>query len=225
MNKKIFDFFKKYKHAVVLLYTPFYMLWFNYLEKNITKNYYIIHSRFDDMIPFNEYFIIPYLLWFLYIAIAVTYFLFKDRIEFLKYFSMLAIGMSICLLICYIFPNGTDFRPAINPNKNWESLIVSRLYSIDTNTNVFPSIHVYNSIVTYIAINKSKYFVKNHIVKIFSLILTFSICLSTIFLKQHSIIDMIGGAFLSYIMYNLIYINIPVSDYKDEKELARERSL
>ena len=57
--------FKKYNHAFVFLYGFIYMPWFMYLEKHITKDYYLIHSPLDDYIPFVEFFVIPYLLWFL----------------------------------------------------------------------------------------------------------------------------------------------------------------
>ena len=55
-----------YSHAWVLLYAFIYFPWFTYLERHVTDNYFVIHSIFDDYIPFCEYFIIPYLLWFAY---------------------------------------------------------------------------------------------------------------------------------------------------------------
>ena len=68
---------KKYSHAWVLLYVFIYMPWFIYLEKHVTDHYYVIHSRLDDYIPFVEYFIVPYLLWFFFMAIVIAYFFFK----------------------------------------------------------------------------------------------------------------------------------------------------
>ena len=64
------NFIKKYKHAWVFLYAFIYMPWFMYLEKHITADseYHVIHSVLDDKIPFVEYFIVPYLLWFVFIA-------------------------------------------------------------------------------------------------------------------------------------------------------------
>lgn len=225
MFNTIKTFIKKYSHATVFLYAPFYMMFFNYLEKTVRHNYFIVHSRFDDFIPFNEYFIVPYLLWFLYVAVTMSYFFLKDREEFFKYCIMIAIGMSICLLICWLFPNGTDFRPHIDANKNWASFLVSKIYSVDTNTNVFPSIHVYNSIATHIAIRKSEHLAKYKLLSILSLILTISICLSTVFLKQHSIIDVIGGMALAYLMYILVYVNIPTGISEEDKKLLSEKIL
>ena len=72
------QFLLKYKHAWVLLYGFIYLPWFSYLERTITKNYHIMHVTMDDYIPFNEFFIIPYLLWFLYVGGAILYFFFTE---------------------------------------------------------------------------------------------------------------------------------------------------
>ena len=61
----VIDFIKKYKHAfVILIYLPVYLLWFFWLEAHVTADYHIIESSLDAYIPFCEYFIVPYLLWF-----------------------------------------------------------------------------------------------------------------------------------------------------------------
>ena len=77
----------------VALYTVFYLLCFTYLENRHIR-YHIIDSSLDDKIPFCEYFIIPYLLWFLYIAVTVGYFLFfnENTTEFWSLILNLAIG-------------------------------------------------------------------------------------------------------------------------------------
>ena len=75
---------QKYRHAWVLLYVFLYIPWFFYLERTVTSHYHIIHVALDDYIPFNEYFIIPYLFWFLYVAGTVMYFFFKDKHDFYR---------------------------------------------------------------------------------------------------------------------------------------------
>ena len=67
----------KYRHAWILCYAFIYIPWFVYLEKTVTSNYHIMHVRLDDFIPFNEYFIIPYMLWFAYVAGAVLYLFYR----------------------------------------------------------------------------------------------------------------------------------------------------
>ena len=193
-----------------------------YLERTITHEYHVLHTWVDDIIPFNEYFIIPYFIWFIYVASVLIFFFFKDVDEFYRFGLYLALGMSISLFICQIFPNGTDLRPVnLDPNKNIFTHMVSFIYKTDTNTNVFPSIHVFNSIATHVAILRSRFFYNNMKVKAISFIIMISICLSTLFLKQHSFLDVVGATILSYVIYQLIYAKIPWPISHDNRENIR----
>lgn len=198
-------FFIKYKHAWPLLYIFIYAPWFMWLEnRNVT--YTLLHTRIDDLIPFSEYFIIPYFIWFLYIPVVVLFFLFKSKKEFYKLAQILFIGMSACLLICTLWPNAQPLRVNLTGHDNVFADIVAVLYKTDTSTNVFPSIHAYNSIACSIAIFKSDLLKNKRWIKISSLILTTLICLSTMFLKQHSILDVLASIVLAGIMYTFVYV-------------------
>lgn len=220
--KRIHEILKKYRHAWVFLYTFIYLPWYMYLEGTITHEYHVLHTWVDDIIPFNEYFIIPYFIWFIYVASVLIFFFFKDVDEFYRFGLYLALGMSISLFICQIFPNGTDLRPVnLDPNKNIFTHMVAFIYKTDTNTNVFPSIHVFNSIATHVAILRSRFFYNNMKVKAISFIIMISICLSTLFLKQHSFLDVVGATILSYVIYQLIYAKIPWPISHDNRENIR----
>ena len=202
--KRIHEILKKYRHAWVFLYTFIYLPWYMYLERTIT------------------HFIIPYFIWFIYVASVLIFFFFKDVDEFYRFGLYLALGMSISLFICQIFPNGTDLRPiGLDPNKNIFTHLVAFIYKTDTNTNVFPSIHVFNSIATHVAILRSRFFYNNMKVKAISFIIMISICLSTLFLKQHSFLDVVGATILSYVIYQLIYAKIPWPISHDNRENIR----
>lgn len=203
MNMK--NLITKYKHIWILSYAFIYITWFTYLEKKVTSNYHIMHLKIDDFIPFNEYFVVPYLLWFLYVALAVGFFFFTDVKDYYRLCTMLFTGMTISLFICTVFPNGTDFRPAVDPGKNIFTALVSRLYSVDTCTNVFPSIHVYNSICVHIAVSRSAALKKYTALRMGSFVLMVSICLATVFLKQHSAFDGLGSLAMAYVMYQFVY--------------------
>lgn len=209
--KKLTELFRKYRHAWVFLYSFIYLSWYMYLERTIVTEYHIMYTKIDDWIPFNEFFIIPYFIWFLYVAFMLMFLFFKDVDEFYRFGLYLALGMSISLFICQIFPNGTNLRPTnLDPNKNIFTHLVAFIYKTDTPTNVFPSIHVFNSIATHVAIVRSKFFYNNMKVKVVSFIIMISICLSTLFLKQHSFLDVVGATILSYVIYQLIYAKIPL---------------
>lgn len=198
---------QKYKHALVLLYFFIYMAWFTLLERTV-KVYSPVHSRLDDFIPFNELFVIPYMLWFLYIFLTVAYFFFTSKTDYYKCCAYLFIGMTICLLIYTIWPNGHHLRVDIDSlgRKNIFINLISDLYTIDTATNVFPSIHVFNSIGALIAIRKSASLRPKKWLQWSALILTILIVLSTVFLKQHSVLDIFGALALNIVMYVIVYV-------------------
>lgn len=196
---------KKYGHIWIMAYFAIYLPWFLYLEKHVTTRYHVMHSVVDDWIPFNEYFIIPYFLWFAYIAAVILWFFFTNKEDYYRVCILLFTGMTLSLLICTLFPNGTDFRPYVDLEKNIFAKAVSLLYATDTCTNVFPSIHVYNSVAVHIGIIRSEQFKNNRIVRLISGILMVSICMSTVFLKQHSIIDVAGALLLCGAVYPLVY--------------------
>lgn len=169
-------------------------------------NLHIINGPLDDMIPFCEVFIIPYFLWFAYIVASCVIMVLKaDNQEFIRFALSLIIGMSLCMVICMVYPNGLTLRPDTLPDNAFGRLVAG-LYATDTPTNVFPSIHVYNSIAVHTALSKCKT-LKNHKGLLTgSLILCILICMSTVFLKQHSLYD-VGGAFvLMGVMYYVLYI-------------------
>ena len=198
-------FLKKYGHAWILSYGLLYLSWFFHLEETVTHHYHVMHSKLDDYIPFNEYFIIPYLLWFLYVTAAIVYFFFHNKEDYYRLCIFLFTGMTLCLLVCTLMPNGTDLRPVVDPEKNFCSWLVSLIHRADTSTNVFPSIHAYNSIGVHIAVRKSEQLQKYRGLRLASFLLAASICLSTVFLKQHSVIDVAGAILLAIGVYPLAY--------------------
>lgn len=73
-------FISKYRHGLVIaLYSIIYILLFSYLEHRPVHSYHIVHTVFDDWIPFCEFFIVPYMLWFPYMILAVIYFIFLTK--------------------------------------------------------------------------------------------------------------------------------------------------
>lgn len=199
------SFLSRYKHAWILSYGFIYLPWFLYLEKTVTRNYHIIHTWLDDLIPFNEYFIIPYYLWFFYVGGTILYFFFKNPQEYYRMCAFLFTGMTLSLLICTFYHNGTDLRPVVDPQKNVFTWMVALLHKADTSTNIFPSVHVFNSIVVHIAVVKSSCFKDRPWVAGLSFVIAASICASTVVLKQHSVVDGFGAMVMAYALYPLVY--------------------
>lgn len=186
------EFIKKYRHAwLILAYLPVYLVWFFVLEHMVTDDYHVISSPLDTYIPFMEGFIVPYLLWFPFIAVSVLYFIFRDKTEYYRLCGLLISGMTVFLLVSSIFPNGLSIRPDLSAleRDNIFLTLVRALHKADTSTNVCPSIHVYNSLAVCYALLTSVHLKKKNVLKVSVVLLTVLICLSTVCLKQHSVVD------------------------------------
>ena len=81
----------------------------------------------------------------------------------------------------------------------------SLFYHADKSQNVFPSIHVYNSIGCALALILCPDFKQSKGIKIFASVSAIMITLSTMFIKQHSILDAVAAILLAIILYILIY--------------------
>lgn len=200
------EFLKKYKHTLIIsIYGILYMLAFRYVEqRNVPIN--IIHMKIDDYIPFCEYFIVPYLLWFAYVAVTVFYFAFfnKNKQEYWQFILTLGIGMTLFIFVSLLYPNGQNLRPDLTGDSIFIHL-VQYLYTIDTPTNILPSIHVFNSIACCIAIFHHKPFQKRKILLTGTAILTALIVMATVFLKQHTLVDVIAALALNIVCFQLLY--------------------
>ncbi len=217
--KKMKTLLKTYGHILLpVLYAPFYVITFIYLENRPVDHIHMIEMSIDRYIPFCEYFIIPYYLWFAYIAATVVTFMFLDRREYYKLCIMLGIGMTMFLFISYIYPNGLAIRPTEFARDNFCVDLVKFLHKSDTSTNVLPSIHCYNSIVANAAIWKNEKLRKKKGLCIGSLILCISILLSTLFLKQHSVMDLLTAVVMFVVCYVPIYI-IPDRNHRKHKKM------
>lgn len=196
------------KHAVpLLLYMLIYLLWWSHLEDKVTTQFQVIHMSIDDRIPFCELFIIPYLMWFGYVSVTVLFLFFLDdtKKDYYRCLCFLFTGMTLFLIISTVMPNGHQLRPTVMPRDNVFTRMIAALWRTDTPTNLWPSIHVYNSLGAHFAIMKSKAFEKYRLVHVFSLLLAVSIILSTVLIKQHSMFDVLTAFALAAVMYVIVY--------------------
>ena len=175
---------KKYRHGLLLLYFPFYLAAFAYLEKKVPDKVHIINCAIDQYIPFVEVFIIPYLLWFAYVAVAGIYFFFKEKESFCKWMYFGMIGMTIFIIVSYLYPNGLELRPETFTRDNIFVQLTKMIYSMDTPTNVLKN---------------------NKAARTGAFVMTSLIILSTMFLKQHSVVDVLTALILSCLSYDFIY--------------------
>ena len=177
-------------------YFAFYLLSFFALER-ITKPRFIVHCPLDDLIPFCEWGIIPYCSWYLLLVSGPVFFLFKDKGDYLRLCFIMFVGMTICLALYVVLPTGLDLRQPI-PRDNLLCKAVELLRTIDTPTNVCPSIHISSTVAVGIVTVRSKLFARRRWVKVLMVAECLAMCWATLVLQQHSVLEVAAGAALSF---------------------------
>ena len=181
----------EYRHLFLLLgwvgYFVLYLLTENLIP---AENCYPVHCALDDFVPFCEWFIIPYVSWYLLIIGSLAYFLLYSVDSFRKLQTYIIITQIIAMAVYVIFPTRQDLRPTVmydNP-LTW---IVNLIYSVDTNTGVCPSLHVGYSLgiaSTWLREKNVPKWVRAAIA-----IWCGVICISVAFVKQHSVVDIFAA--------------------------------
>lgn len=164
-----------------------------------------MHCGLDDVIPFCEYFVVFYVFWYLFIFGSIAYFLFFDVKSFSKLQIFIAVTQAVAMF-CYIFfPTRQDLRPEVFARDNVFTRILELIYTFDTNTGVNPSLHVaYSCAVAVVFWYKKNFSVW---LKALTTFIAVMICLSTAFVKQHSMVDVffgvLTGAFAWFCAYGV----------------------
>ncbi len=195
----------KFRHLFLILFWPVYLALFVLTEKYLVP-IYNIYCPLDNIIPFCEFFVIPYVLWYALLAFVSLYTLFFDIPAFKKFYTFLCVTSVITFTIYILFPNMQNLRPTEFARDNILVDVMKNLYAIDTNTNVCPSLHVVFSMGMLFAMWNSKHF-KTPAWRIVFLVITVLICLATVFLKQHSVIDIIAGLIVSFAVFPFVFSN------------------
>lgn len=184
--KKIND--PEYAHLKLLWGWVFYFAAYVLTERFIPyERCTVIYSPLDDVIPFCEYFIVPYVLWYVLVAGSLLYFLLFHIKSFKNLQKYIIITQVMAMAVYILFPNRQDLRPDSFPRDNVFTQMVGLLYSVDTSTNVCPSLHVAYSVAIASVWCKEENI--HWAVKTAIVIFVIMVCLSTVFLKQHSVVD------------------------------------
>ena len=120
--------------------------------------------------------------------------------------KFIIVSYSLAIVIYMLFPNCQELRPVIFERENIFTKFLEGFYQFDTNTNVCPSIHVVGSVAVMLcgwdckSLNTAGW-------KTFFGISAFLISISTVFLKQHSVLDIIAAVPVCMAAYLVAYQN------------------
>lgn len=195
-----------------LIYFALYFLTENLIP---AENCHPMHCIVDDWIPFNEYWVVFYVGWYLLVVGSLAYYFFYD----VKRFRQLELYIFITQMIamaCYIlYPSRQDLRPEIFPRENVFTWILGMIYSFDTNTGVCPSLHVAYSLAILSVVWKDENVQKRW--KALLLLLVIAISLATNFVKQHSFVDVLAAIPTALIGEWIIY-HTPILQNPDKRK-------
>ena len=166
------------------MYFLFYFLTENFIPYDAC---HVMHSRLDDLIPFNEFFFIPYCFWYVLIVISLGYFLLYDIENFKNLQKYIIITQVVAMAVYIVYPSIQDLRPTEFARDNFFTHLAAFIYKMDTPTGVCPSLHVAYSLGIGSCWLKEKQAGK--LWKAFVVFNVLLISAATMFVKQHSAID------------------------------------
>ncbi|GAB6158763.1 phosphatase PAP2 family protein [Desulfotomaculum varum] len=157
-------------------------------------------THLDREIPFIKAFIIPYLGWYVFIFYVLLYLCLTDKKTYYKTLLSYNLGLVVCYLFFFTYQT-TVPRPHLAGNDLLTYLVLT-LYKIDQPYNCFPSIHCLTSYLMIKAVNKCN--LKTNF--LFCLVTACGtlIIVSTLFVKQHTILDALAAILLADIIFKLV---------------------
>ena len=201
-------YFLERKYVLWLLLWLVQVVWY-FLLNNYQKGGHLIHIGLDDKIPFVKEFVIFYELWYLYIAFAHIWTFFHSKREFLVMCCLIFFANFLSMFICTVYPSMHDLRPAESAMGNdFFTALVKWNYANDNPYCILPSMHCLLAIVITVGLITSDSLKGNLLVKILCPIYTVLVMLSTVFIKQHSIVDVFLAMGLSVPICLLTYFVI-----------------
>lgn len=185
-----------------LLLLPIFVCYF-VPEQLIVSGYHPTQIAFDGCIPLLPGFVYCYLLWFPLLVFGGFFLLFTDATVFKRYMIYLAVAYFISAAVYLTYPNGQDLRPTDLNVHDLSTIILAFIYRVDTNTNVLPSLHVIGSVGAAAALCRSKA-VRSGLIKAAIVILAVLVSISTVFIKQHGVVDVIAGLAVGLLLCPII---------------------
>lgn len=182
----------RFAHVKLWLTWAVYFVLF-FLTENLipAENCHVMHCFLDDLIPFNEYFLIFYVGWYVLVFGSLLYYFFYDVQRFRELDLYIFITQMVAMACYILWPSRQDLRPETFPRENVFTWLLGLIYTFDTNTGVCPSLHVAYSLAIVSVVLKDEHLGK--LVKALVTGFAVMVCLSTAFVKQHSTVDIFAA--------------------------------
>ena len=182
----------RFSHLLLLVgWIVYFALYF--LTENLipAEACHLVHSRLDDIIPFREEFVIVYCFWYLLVFGSLLYYLLYDRERFVRLQVYIMFTQAAAMIVYILWPSIQDLRPTVFPRENFFTWVLSLIYAFDTPTGVCLSLHDAYSMGIASTWLGDRYASRGW--KVFVTAAAVVISLSTMFVKQHSAVDVIAA--------------------------------
>lgn len=195
------------KHWLLFLLYPLVGLGFSICEALVPQ---VVHAMewqpFDGWIPFVPWMVWPYVIWYLTVAGAMLWTAVHDAAEFKRLAAFIYFGMVSAYVVYLLYPNGQNLRPPLaSLGTGWDFDVLRWIYNNDTPTNCNPSIHVIDAMAVWIALSRDQILRRRKVFQGLLAVLSVAIIASTVLVKQHSVLDLVGGLVWSGLWYLVIY--------------------
>ena len=192
---------KNFKVLILILLLVLYETFMYLITKLTPMDVNLIGNYLDNKIPFVSQFVYAYISWYAMLFIIPYIFYKKNVNSFNKYYIVILLCITLVSFIYMFYP--TTINRADILLSGISGKLVNLIYKIDTPVlNCFPSMHCLVSFVfIYISLcdkNISKY------LRIFIVLWSVLVILSTLFIKQHVLVDVISAFVLSILVYKLV---------------------
>lgn len=192
---------KNFKVLILILLLVLYETFMYLITKLTPMDVDLIGNYLDNKIPFVSQFVYAYISWYAMLFIIPYIFYKKNVNSFNKYYIVILLCITLVSFIYMFYP--TTINRADILLSGISGKLVNLIYKIDTPVlNCFPSMHCLVSFVfIYVSLgdkNISKY------LRIFIVLWSVLVILSTLFIKQHVLVDVISAFVLSILVYKLV---------------------
>ena len=206
--------------AKYLSFLTVFILGTYFLIQNLVSHQHELLTELDQVIPF-----MPDFVWIYHSLIpvigATLFLLVNNRRNFFNTFWA-CLGATFVIHLIYVIMPSFYPRPDIIPEGLSEQLL-ALTYEVDNGSNTFPSGHVCYSWLLFLGVFYSQDARKVFGLRSLYLLWAIGVTLSTLTLKVHYVVDVIGGLALAFLMfYTFRYLFKKFNIYIHEPDITEQ---
>lgn len=209
---------KKWGHILGVLSIPLQGMIYVWIAHHVGPRIHLDYAWVDTQIPFVKWFIFPYISWMPALYLSFIFMAIVNRTVYWRTLLIYNISVMACNICFWFFATHVP-RPDVE-GADLASVLVNYIYQSDAPFNCFPSVHCLTSYLLFITFRRD--LIIKTSMRIFLYTLMWLIIISTVFTKQHALLDVFGGILFAEVTYRLVHY---VSSYNRKREKQAATSL